>query len=225
MILMSNEDDEYRTINVLIVGLGGIGSQLTDLIAPVLRSTLLLPEIRLHLMDGDIVEEGNLGHQRFTEDDIGKSKAEVLSKRHHVGWKLPVIIHNKNLTSASQLEGYDIIVVAVDRQAPRQLVHNSDAHWVDLRCRGDGWLLIDSDTNRNILAKIPQNQKPVGCQLPGAVADDNIEFGFAAVAALGAQWLMQKIRLLDGRLDSKTPKFSMGYLTHGQMKTSVLEEI
>ena len=143
---MSNEDDEYRTINVLIVGLGGIGSQLTDLIAPVLRSTLLLPEIRLHLMDGDIVEEGNLGHQRFTEHDIGKSKAEVLSKRHHVGWKLPVIIHNKNLTSASQLEGYDIIVVAVDRQAPRQLVHNSDAHWVDLRCRGDGWLLIDSNT-------------------------------------------------------------------------------
>ena len=179
MILMS---DEYRIINVLIVGLGGIGSQLTDLIAPVLRSTLLLPEIRLHLMDGDIVEEGNLGHQRFTEDDIGKSKAEVLSKRHHVGWKLPVIIHNKNLASASQLEGYDIIVVAVDRQEPRQLVHNSGAHWVDLRCRGDGWLLIDSDTNRNILAKIPQNEKPVGCQLPGAVADDNIEFGFAAVA-------------------------------------------
>tara|TARA_B100001093_G_scaffold389519_1_gene375731 strand:- start:521 stop:1189 length:669 start_codon:yes stop_codon:yes gene_type:complete len=222
MILMS---DEYRIINVLIVGLGGIGSQLTDLIAPVLRSTLLLPEIRLHLMDGDIVEEGNLGHQRFTEDDIGKSKAEVLSKRHHVGWKLPVIIHNKNLASASQLEGYDIIVVAVDRQEPRQLVHNSGAHWVDLRCRGDGWLLIDSDTNRNILAKIPQNEKPVGCQLPGAVADDNIEFGFAAVAALGAQWLMQKIRMLDGRPESKTPKFSMGYLTHGQMKTSVLEEI
>ena len=151
MILMSDEYDEYRIINVLIVGLGGIGSQLTDLIAPVLRSTLLLPEIRLHLMDGDIVEEGNLGHQRFTEDDIGKSKAEVLSKRHHVGWKLPVITHNKNLTSASQLEGYDIIVVAVDRQEPRQLVHNSGAHWVDLRCRGDGWLLIDSDTNRNIL--------------------------------------------------------------------------
>ena len=224
MILMSDEDDGYRIINVLIVGLGGIGSQLTDLIAPALRSTLLLPEIRLHLMDGDVVEEGNLRHQRFTENDIGKSKAEVLSKRHHVGWDLPVIIHNNNLTSARQLEGYDIIVVAVDRQEPRELVHNSDTHWVDLRCRGDGWLLIDSDTNRNILAKIPQNQKPVGCQLPGALAEDNIEFGFAAVAALGAQWLMQKIRMLDG-WHSKSPKFSMGYLTHGQMKTSVLEEI
>ena len=222
---MSVEDDKYTIINVLIVGLGGIGSHLTDLIAPVLRNALFLPQIRLHLMDGDIVEEGNLGHQRFTEDDIGKSKAEALSKRHNVGRRLSVIIHDKNLTSASQLEGYDIIVVAVDRQEPRGLVHNSDAHWVDLRCRGDGWLLIDSDTNRNILAKIPQNEKPVGCQLPGAAIDDNIEFGFAAVAALGAQWLMQKIRMLDGRTKSRTPKFSMGYLTHGQMKTSILEEI
>ena len=124
----------------------------------------------------------------------------------------------------SQLEGFDIIVVAVDRQEPRNLAHRSDAHWVDLRCQGDGWLLIDSDTNRSILDKIPNNKQPVGCQLPGAIENGNIQFGFAAVAALGAQWVIQKIRMIRG-LNSMTPKFSMGYLTHGQMKTSVLEEI
>jgi hypothetical protein len=122
------------------------------------------------------------------------------------------------------LNGYDIIVVAVDRQEPRNLVHNSDAYWVDLRCQGDGWLLIDSDTNTSILNKIPNNKQPVGCQLPGAIESGNIEFGFAAVAALGAQWVIQKLRIINGH-QSKTPKFSMGYLTHGQMKTSALEEI
>ena len=122
------------------------------------------------------------------------------------------------------MEGYDIIVVAVDRQEPRDLVHSSDAQWVDLRCQGDGWMLIDSDTNRSILNKIPNNKQPVGCQLPGAIENGNIEFGFAAVAALGAQWVMQKLRIINGH-QSKTPKFSMGYLTHGQMKTSALEGI
>ena len=85
-------------------------------------------------------------------------------------------------------------------------------------------MLIDSDTNTSILNKIPNNKQPVGCQLPGAIESGNIEFGFAAVAALGAQWVMQKLRIINGH-QSKTPKFSMGYLTHGQMKTSALEEI
>ena len=60
--------------------------------------------------------------------------------------------------------------------------------------------------------------------MPGAIENGNIQFGFAAVAALGAQWVMQKLRTIRGH-QSKTPKFSMGYLTYGQMKTSVLEEI
>ena len=45
----------------------------------------------------------------------------------------------------------------------------------------------------------------------------NIEFGFAAVAAIGAQWLCQKLRMLRGE-NTRAPGFTMGYLTHGQMK-------
>ena len=60
--------------------------------------------------------------------------------------------------------------------------------------------------------------------MPGAIENGNIQFGFAAVAALGAQWVMQKLRIIKVH-QSKAPKFSMGYLTYGQMKTSVLEEI
>ena len=214
--------DKSDNIRILVVGLGGIGSQLTELIVPALDISGL--NVELNLMDNDVVDESNLAHQRFSREDKDSPKVEVLQRRYQRYEHVKTIAHKNNLTVQSQLAGYDIIVVAVDRQEPRNLVHSSDAHWVDLRCQGDGWLLIDSDTNRNILEKVPQNKQPVGCQLPGAIESGNIEFGFAAVAALGAQWVIQKIRMLTGH-KSKTPKFSMGYLTHGQMKTSVLEEI
>lgn len=218
---MSAKDNSEK-IKILVVGLGGIGSQLTELVVPALNISQF--NVELNFMDGDIVENNNLAHQRFSSDDEDSPKVEVLQQRYQRYEHVKTIAHNNNLTSQSQLADYDIIVVAVDRQEPRNLVHGSDAHWVDLRCQGDGWLLIDSDTNRSIVSSIPNNKQPVGCQLPGAIESGNIEFGFAAVAALGAQWVMQKIRMLAGH-NSKTPKFSMGYLTHGQMKTSALEEI
>ena len=218
---MSAKDNSEK-IKILVVGLGGIGSQLTELVVPALNISQF--NVELNFMDGDIVENNNLAHQRFSSEDEDSPKVEVLQQRYQRYEHVKTIAHNNNLTSQSHLADYDIIVVAVDRQEPRNLVHGSDAHWVDLRCQGDGWLLIDSDTNRSIVRSIPNNKQPVGCQLPGAIESGNIEFGFAAVAALGAQWVMQKIRMLAGH-NSKTPKFSMGYLTHGQMKTSALEEI
>ena len=218
---MSAKDNSEK-IKILVVGLGGIGSQLTELVVPALNISQF--NVELNFMDGDIVENNNLAHQRFSSEDEDSPKVEVLQQRYQRYEHVKTIAHNNNLTSQSQLADYDIIVVAVDRQEPRNLVHGSDAHWVDLRCQGDGWLLLDSDTNRSIVSSIPNNKQPVGCQLPGAIESGNIEFGFAAVAALGAQWVMQKIRMLAGH-NSKTPKFSMGYLTHGQMKTSALEEL
>jgi hypothetical protein len=214
--------DKSNQIKLLVVGLGGIGSQLTELIVPALDISGL--NVELNLMDNDVVDESNLAHQRFSREDKNSSKVEALKQRYQRYEQVKTIAHNNNLTLQSQLEGYDIIVVAVDRQEPRDLVHSSNAQWVDLRCQGDGWMLIDSETNTNIVNKIPNNKQPVGCQLPGAIESGNIEFGFAAVAALGAQWVMQKLRIISGH-QSKTPKFSMGYLTHGQMKTSALEEI
>ena len=214
--------DKSDNIRILVVGLGGIGSQLTELIVPALQISGL--NVELNLMDNDVVDESNLAHQRFSREDKDSPKVEVLQRRYQRYEHVKTIAHKNNLTTSSQLKGYDIIVVAVDRQEPRNLVHSNGAHWVDLRCQGDGWMLIDSDTNTSILNKIPNNKQPVGCQLPGAIESGNIEFGFAAVAALGAQWVMQKLRIINGH-QSKTPKFSMGYLTHGQMKTSALEEI
>ena len=210
--------DIINRTNILIIGLGGIGSQLTELIVPALEISGL--QVELNLMDGDSVEPHNLAHQRFTNQDLNQSKVVALTKRHSTLDNIKIIGHELNLTSVNQLDGYDLIVVAVDREQPRKMVHDSKAQWLDLRCQGDGWLMIDSDTDKTILNNIPQNTQAVSCQLPGAIDGGNIEFGFAAVAAIGAQWVTQKVRIVNG-FQSKVPKFSMGYLTYGVMNSPI----
>ena len=104
----------------------------------------------------------------FLREDKNIPKVEALQQRYQRYEHVKTIAHNNNLTVQSQLEGYDIIVVAVDRQEPRNLVHSSDAHWVDLRCQGDGWMLIDSDTNTSISTRFQttNNQSVVNCLVP-----------------------------------------------------------
>ena len=57
------DDDSVKT-RLTVVGLGGIGSNLVELLVPALEKIGVAIEISL--MDGDIVEENNLGHQRYT---------------------------------------------------------------------------------------------------------------------------------------------------------------
>ena len=210
-----NKDDNNSTNRVLIVGLGGIGSNLLDLAIPVLSKSM--QSLEIHLMDDDLVELSNLAHQRFAESDIGLSKAETLAARYQKLDNLTITSHVEKLTKSSQLIGYDLIIVAVDNDAPRKLVHRYGILWADLRCQGDGWIIIDNETDISTIAKLPAQKQPTSCQLPGAIESGNIEFGFAAVAAIGAQWLCQKLRMLRGE-NTRAPGFAMGYLTHGQMK-------
>ena len=65
--------------NILLVGVGGIGGLTIELLAPALER--IQRTCTITLMDGDIVEATNLGHQRFTNSDIGKPKTEVLAQR------------------------------------------------------------------------------------------------------------------------------------------------
>ena len=72
-----NEKQSPRKL--LLVGAGGIGTQLADLLVSALRRVNLRGEITL--MDGDVVEPTNLGHQRYTVDDIGLPKVTRLAQR------------------------------------------------------------------------------------------------------------------------------------------------
>ena len=59
--------DKSDNIRLLVVGLGGIGSQLTELIVPALD--IIGHNEELYLMYGDVVEESNISHKSFSIKD------------------------------------------------------------------------------------------------------------------------------------------------------------
>ncbi len=203
--------------NVLIVGLGGIGSNLLELVVPALNRCDLNTNITI--MDDDVVDYSNLGHQRFSVNDVESTKVSVLSGRFGLLDSVSILPIEEKLTCKTQLDGYDIIIVAVDRMAPRQLVHCSDVEWLDLRCQGDGYVVIDNQTCPELVTSIPGNQVATSCQIKGAIEHQNIEFGFSMCATIGAQWLLQKIRQFHGH-KTTTPSFRMGSITSGELGLS-----
>jgi len=203
-------NEERSPRNLLLVGAGGIGTQLTELLVPALRRVNLQGSITL--MDADIVEATNLGHQRYTESDIGSAKVSAIAKRlDDENSSLRVKAIAKNLRTAEQLGGYDFVVVCVDRPEPRRLVHQLDVPWLDLRCSGDGHVALSSQSLPALVERMTPDHAPASCQVPGALDAGNLEYGFASAAAFGAQWATQ---LWRGR---PAPVQSMGSLTYGAL--------
>lgn len=66
--------DELLNCNALIVGAGGLGSLVGEMLARTGLGELLI-------IDRDNVEEGNFNRLGFNRSDIGKSKAKILGKR------------------------------------------------------------------------------------------------------------------------------------------------
>ena len=193
---------------IAVIGVGGIGTTLLELVIPALNRINLDAEITL--MDGDVVEASNLGHQRFTQEQIGMYKVSALSSRHtERGGHVKLIPITENLRTAEQLLGYDLVVVCVDRPEPRRLVHALDVPWIDLRCSGDGWMILSSDSDAALVEQMTPDHQPMSCQVEGALDAGNLEFGFSVAGTFGAQWLVQNLRGRSG------PVQSMGSLTYG----------
>ena len=204
-------EEESLMKKVLLVGTGGIGTTFVDLLVPALERIALDAEITL--MDGDVVEASNLGHQRFTQEQIGMYKVSALSSRHtERGGHVKLIPITENLRTAEQLLGYDLVVVCVDRPEPRRLVHALDVPWIDLRCSGDGWMILSSDSDRALVEQMTPDHQPMSCQVEGALDAGNLEFGFSVAGTFGAQWLVQNLRGRSG------PVQSMGSLTYGSFE-------
>ena len=189
---------------VLLVGAGGIGSHLTDLLCRGLHGLTL----DLTLMDGDVVEERNLAHQRFQPNDIGRAKADVLAET-YAKTDHNVTSYAEDLREASQLEGFDLIVVAVDRPLPRRLVHSTNVPWIDLRSTGRGMLVLTHlDAPERIASQTPDHA-PASCQADGVLEAGFVQVGFALAAAVGAQWVIDHV--VHGRSPAKAMMMDAAY--------------
>ena len=207
--------------NILIIGTGGIGALLARHVYRAINLSHVRKKIcgKLTIMDGDNVESRNLSHQPFTLKDVMSPKvetlAEQLSQMDSGGEGLMSIVAvAENFSKDTNLAEYDLVVVAVDREEPRNLVHANAKQWLDLRARGDGFVMCSHKDGADVLDNLPK--LPAGqsasCQLEGAIDGGNIQFGFALAAAHGAQWIIQWLR------NSNVPKGKMYTIHMGELQ-------
>jgi hypothetical protein len=85
-------EPRYAIEHVVVVGLGGTGSQLARTIARIIydmyQNGLHTPSILF--VDPDRVEEKNVGRQMFTAADVGEFKAELLTRRFNAALGLDI---------------------------------------------------------------------------------------------------------------------------------------
>ena len=189
---------------ILMIGAGGIGSLLAGHVGRAFAYSGLSEQVgslEMTLMDGDVVEPRNLPHQQFTQNDHSKPKVIAIHENLAAAGFFSVNSVNipaipEDFSAQIDLSKYDLVVVAVDREEPRTLVHSNAKHWLDLRARGDGFVMWSHKDPLHILDRLPKLPEgtSTSCQLDEAVESGNIQFGFALAAAHGAQWIIQWLR-------------------------------
>ena len=75
--------DPTHKISVSVIGVGGNGTQALNDLAKINSSLIALGHIGLQVTayDDDIVEEPNIGRQKFSSQDLGQNKASIIITR------------------------------------------------------------------------------------------------------------------------------------------------
>ncbi len=115
--------EKIKDARVLVVGIGGLGSQVLQYLAAMGVGTL-------GFLDYDVIEEVNLSHQvLYGMEDIGKLKAVVTRKR--LSAMNPLVQLNmlnvkfKSDNAGSIVPGYDIVVDATNKREEHCLISDS----------------------------------------------------------------------------------------------------
>ena len=145
-------------------------------------------------MDGDTVEDSNLGHQRFVKSDVGSFKTQTLVNKFESLRNVSCVADTENLRKKEQLQEFDYIIIGVDRPHPRRLVHATNVPWIDLRSTGDGHVYFTNESDPALVAMMTPDHEPASCQIKGAIAAGNIQFGYVNAAAAASTWIMGQLR-------------------------------
>lgn len=117
--------------HIMVVGCGGTGGNFVKEFARFLYSSEKSggTDIKVTLIDGDIVEEKNISRQPFTKEDIGLNKAEAMCQAVYEVFGLSFEFYNSYIESAKTLKSIctekdlPILIGAVDNHAARRVMH------------------------------------------------------------------------------------------------------
>jgi hypothetical protein len=213
---------------IAVIGAGGIGSNLIANLVPALHRGEMLDStdgITIRIYDSDEVSEGNLAHQRFSPEQVGMPKVEavVANMQPFTGENLSLVPCPWDVRGEGDLVPCDMAIVAVDSPIARRVVHSLGGFWLDLRCRGDGYVALDFRVAREHVSMLTPDQPGMSCQLDGAISSGNIQFGHTLAAAHGSQWAVQMMRFFTGR-DGALPEPQIANLSFGTLSKHPMEE-
>lgn len=171
-----NRFDAHTAIHqIIVVGLGGTGSQLARTLARILydmnRFGLHLPSMLF--VDPDQVEEKNVGRQMFAAADCGQYKAELLARRFNYALGLNIAFDNAPFDPEVHMERYGTLLVGcVDNHIARQSLAYADALWLDCGNHAESGQIVFGTTRsiervEEALRKLPDS-KGVISVLPNA---------------------------------------------------------
>ena len=127
--------EKIKTLNICIIGSGGIGSYTSFLVSR-------LQPAHIHLFDFDNVDQSNLSGQLFCSNDVGSSKAVVMSNFIKNYSRYYNISTFGRFLRHSYIDDYDVVIGALDNMEVRKNVFEN---WI---INGkEGSLLIDGRLN------------------------------------------------------------------------------
>tara|TARA_R110000824_G_scaffold164245_4_gene340418 strand:+ start:278 stop:871 length:594 start_codon:yes stop_codon:yes gene_type:complete len=178
---------------ILIIGAGGIGSYLIDTLDNLTGNGSFETDLyHLSVSDPDTVETKNLTYQRFSQEDVGKNKAQVMKNR----YSMVKIVNTYPILVDSQLKGYDLVVCCVDNLHTRRMLYKAnieEVKWLDLRSQGRNAALIsykaDPSSYETLLAGPEGSFSCQGTSWDGSI--ETINFMHSVIAAYGAQWIQR----------------------------------
>ena len=111
-----------EAVDVVLVGVGGTGSQILSGLAKLHLSMLALghPEgLQVNAYDPELVSESNVGRQLFYRGDVGRNKAQVLLNRINTAYGLEWVSHGEPFHHARFNLQKSIVIVCVDSRKSR----------------------------------------------------------------------------------------------------------
>lgn len=160
-----------KRVEILLVGAGGTGSRILDKLVCLHRALIAKGHphgLMVTVVDPDTVSAANIGRQAFYPGDIGCFKADVLVNRANmalgeVQWKSSIA----KLDTRSGLEGFDLVIGAVDNRAARLAILRGLEN-----CLGGRRYWLDTGNRSNdgqvVLGEVPsrKRQKDDTARLP-----------------------------------------------------------
>ena len=118
-----------KKYNILIVGCGGTGGNYASMLGRYLYDNGVADSCSITLIDGDFVENKNIGRQPFLQCDIGRNKAEVMAEvltevfEIQCGYYPNYIDSIRDIEKLEKSDHVTVIIGCVDNHACRKVFH------------------------------------------------------------------------------------------------------